>query len=228
MRNFNTFVQHFSSYVEEFGDGYVPIDYVSSDGYALGNRVRDIRSKNTKLNAKERKKVNKLGFEWDGRIQRIMPYTFERYYLVIKEYYEKHGNCHISQKYVNENGISVGVYVSYIRKFKHTLNDLQCKKLDDIHFIWGYKNKRLPFDDFCRLYKEYERRFGNKYMSNRYITPDGILLGQMCRNIRTGRRKTTEEEKKKLNEIGFVWDMDKYCLEKGIICDNRGKKKMFA
>lgn len=71
-------------------------------------------------------------------------------------------------------------------------------------------------DDFMRhtpktnkkmleLLEEYKREHGDLLVPAKYCSTDGIKLGSIVSNIRTGARKTTAEEKAKLDELGFVW-----------------------
>ena len=228
MKNFERFFTGLIDYADFFGDTLVPHNYVCDDGYKLGMHVINVRNKRTKLTKEQTSLLNAINFCWNAiKIHRVFPGNFEKYFASIQEYYEKHGDCNIPQLYVNERGEKVGLYATRIREMKNTFNKKQIERLNGIHFIWAYKNKRMNFEEFCSRYQEYEQRVGHKYVPNRYIEPDGIRFGQMCRNIRDGRRKTTPEQKARLDEIGFVWDMNKYCKEAGIIREKRGRKKQF-
>ena len=217
MRNFERFYTALIEYTEFFGDTIVPHDYVCDDGYKLGKDVINVRNRRRKLTKEQISLLNAINFCWDAtKLHRIFPNNFERYFASVQEYYEKYGDCNIPQLYINERGERVGIFATRLRSMKDTFNKKQIERLNGINFIWSYKNKRMSFEDFCCRYQEYEQRVGHKYIPNRYVEPDGICLGQMCRNIREGHRKTTPEQKAKLNEIGFVWDMNKYCEENGI------------
>lgn len=65
--------------------------------------------------------------------------------------------------------------------------------------------KVVPFDKVIELLEEYKKEYGDLLVPARYCTADGIKLGSIVSNIRTGARKTTAEQKAKLAEIGFVW-----------------------
>ncbi len=63
----------------------------------------------------------------------------------------------------------------------------------------------VPFDQVIELLEEYKNEHGDLFVPAKYCTVDGIKLGSIVNNIRSGIRKTTAEEKEKLDELGFVW-----------------------
>lgn len=65
------------------------------------------------------------------------------------------------------------------------------------------------FEKVITLLKEYKEEHGDCLVTQAYITEDGIHLGQIVRRIRKGERKTTPEEKAILDNLGFVWKVNK-------------------
>ena len=63
----------------------------------------------------------------------------------------------------------------------------------------------VSFEKVLELLEEYQNEHGDLLVPARYCTANGIKLGSIVNNIRTGVRKTTAEQKAKLAEIGFVW-----------------------
>lgn len=210
MKDFDRFFEHFEEYRDYYGDGLIPYRYESPDGYPLGSVVHSIRVGKICLTTEQRQIVNNAKFEWYGRVKRFSPATFERYYKSLEACYNEHGNCDIQQDYVNENGVAVGIIVATLRARKEMLNDKQIERLNKIGFVWRKRNKRTSTEDVCRLIREYERRNGHCYIPHTYVSPEKILLGEICRNIRNGRRKTTSEEKEMLSKAGFLWHPREY------------------
>ena len=64
---------------------------------------------------------------------------------------------------------------------------------------------RRTFDEVIKLLEEYKREYGDCLVPSKYCTADGVKLGNFVHNIRRGGRKTTLEEKARLDELGFVW-----------------------
>ena len=66
---------------------------------------------------------------------------------------------------------------------------------------------KSSFDKVITLLEEYKREYGDLLIPQRYCTKDGVKLGAIVKNLRYGTRKLTVEEKAKLDEIGFVWNV---------------------
>ena len=61
------------------------------------------------------------------------------------------------------------------------------------------------FDQVIILLQEYKEQHGDCLVPFRYVTEDGIRLGHIVNSIRSGNKKTSEEEKTILDSLGFVW-----------------------
>ena len=123
---------------------------------------------------------------------------------LLKEYKEKHNNLLVPRNYCTVDGVKLGDIVHNIRIGNRKPTSEERAKLNALGFVWECHVK-LSFDEVVELLKEYKKEKGNLLISKRYRTPDGIKLGNIVVNIRTGARKTTLEEKARLNELGFVW-----------------------
>ncbi len=66
-------------------------------------------------------------------------------------------------------------------------------------------SKVVQFDKVIELLEEYQNEHGDLFVPAKYCTANGIKLGSLVATIRSGLRKTTSEEKAKLDELGFVW-----------------------
>ena len=64
---------------------------------------------------------------------------------------------------------------------------------------------QTKFNEVLRLLEDYKKEYGNCEIRQDYKTTNGIPLGMIVHSIRCGKRKTTPEEKAKLDAIGFVW-----------------------
>ena len=79
---------------------------------------------------------------------------------------------------------------------------------------------------FDRLFVEllkYREEHGNLNVSYRYVTDNGVPLGSVVESIRRGKRKLKDEERRKLDAIGFIWDIKVYkAIEEimGILTEN--------
>lgn len=118
------------------------------------------------------------------------------------EYKEEHKDLLVPRKYCTANGIKLGELVHNIRKGDRKLKPEEREILNELGFVWYCQ---LSFEKIVKLLIEYKEEHGDMLVPQKYVTSDGIKLGSLVVRIRQGDKKLTEEEKAKLNEIGFVW-----------------------
>lgn len=189
-------------YKEEHGNCLIHADYVTSDGVKLGRFVSSLRRRRDELPIEKKKLLDEIGFLW--KAARI---SFEEIYNLIVKYKEKYGDCLIPQKYVTPEGISLGSYVTRIRRGNIAITDSQKEMLNELGFVWRLRNRRLTFDERIELILDYKNEYGDCLVPQKYVTKDGVLLGCIVRNIRSGKIIINEDQRKRLDEIGFVWQV---------------------
>lgn len=133
-----------------------------------------------------------------------MQLTFDEVIDLLKEYQKEHGDLLIPVKYCTIRGVKLGAIVHSIRSGKRKITVEEKGKLDGLGFVWKV-NPKISFDEVMKLLEEYKRVHGNLYVHEKYCTANGIKLGSIVHSIRCGKRKTTEDEKAKLDELGFTW-----------------------
>ena len=142
----------------------------------------------------------------------------------LKAYKDQHGHCN-ARKYGEYQ--SLGRWCSRIRwikgvmdkngKPKGSLSDDQVKRLDDIGFIWNSNRSRNAFDDRLEDLKAYKDQHGH---CNVKVYGEYQSLGQWCSKVRCTKRIMDKNEKtkecvlsddqvKRLNDIGFPWNSDR-------------------
>ena len=129
------------------------------------------------------------------------------FYKVIKlleEYKNEHGDLFVPVRYCTADGVKVGLIVRNIRKGARKTTAEEKAMLGEMGFVWKCREK-FSFAEIIALLEEYKNEHGDLHVPYEYCTVDGIKLGSIVNNIRSGTRKTTAEEKAKLDELGFVW-----------------------
>ncbi len=200
MLSFDEVVELLKEYKNEHGDLLVPDKYCTVDGIKLGNIVRSIRTGRRKTTAEEKEKLDEIGFVWKYREK----FSFDEVVELLKEYKNEHGNLLVPERYCTVDGIKLGHIVCDIRWGSRKITAEEKEKLDEIGFVWKCR-EMFSFTEIIELLKEYKNEHGDLLVPNKYCTVDGIKLGKIVFSIRIGNRKTTVEEKAKLDEIGFVW-----------------------
>ena len=199
---FDQVIKLLQEYKEQHGDCLVPFSYITEDGIRLGSIVNTIRSGGRKTNADEKAMLDSLGFVWKVNANRL---SFEEVVRHLEEYKEKYGDCLVPQSYTTEDGIHLGNIVSCIRMETRKVSAEEKVILDGLGFVWKMKARRLSFKDVIMLLQEYKEKYGDCLVPWSYTTEDGVRLGKVVVNIRSGNRKVSEDEKEMLDNLGFVW-----------------------
>ena len=132
--------------------------------------------------------------------------TFEEVFNLLKEYKEEHGHCNVPSDY-KVGTINLGDIVSNIRGGKRKTTNDQKAMLDSIDFVWKIHdhNSHTSFDEVVNLLEKYKEQHGHCDVPQQ-CKVGTVNLGKIVGEIRIGSRKTTAEQKAKLDSIGFVWE----------------------
>lgn len=192
------------NYSEQYGNLSVPKNYRSKTDFPLGIWVQRQRSlyKNKNISDDRIKRLTDVGMNWN-------PDNWESRFKLVKQYYEEHGTINISQKEVVQ-GVWLGKWIVS-----------QKKAMQEGKLTHEQKEllKTLPMEEVGRkdnrwwsMYEEakkYYLKFGNLNIPMGYLTSSGKKLSDWIirqrRNYKLG--KMPLEHKKKLDEIGFTWDL---------------------
>lgn len=229
---FEDIFAHLMEFKAEYNHLLVPQDYVSPDGFNLGNQVMRLRTGEKKIIKQERQRLDDEGFVWDA--SKKSNFKFEEFY----EHLKKHGTCDVVRTFVcEEDGYPLGAYVSYVRLANkgesdpdspyynkeegdpdspYYLTKSQKQLLDDEGFIW-VKRKSFNFDEYLAHLKEYNLDpKHNEIINQNYTSPDGYELGKITLQIRSGKIKLNDDQgqKQKLDNEGFIWDISANKFEK--------------
>ncbi len=150
----------------------------------------------------------------------------------LQQYYDREGHSHVPQNHIermNNREIKLGVFVAGIRQNSYTMTKERIDQLTSVQFI--YNADEYKWDIFLEGLTEYKKQYGDCNVPCQYvITRDNqqIKLGQMCSSLRSREKKGVVDKALicKLNEIGFIWDVEKYMFMKNIenlkqFCEDR-------
>lgn len=153
---------------------------------------------------------DKLYGEWDIKIS------------ALQQYYDREGHSNVPQNHIeriNNREIKLGAFVAGIRQNDYSLTKEREDQLTSVQFI--YDANEYKWDIFLEGLKEYKKQYGDCNVPYQYIiTKDNqqIKLGWMCSSLRTREKRGVVDKTLicKLNEIGFIWDVDKFMFMKNI------------
>ena len=202
-------------YRQQYGDLQVPSAYKDADGFALGNWIRNTRSRFGSGGLKESqiRELDALGMVWNS-----IDAKWERCYAEAALYYEKHGSLNLAPKYVSPSGIRLGAWVENQRAYylKGELSDDKIRRLEAIGMLWEGRNDR----QWLRAYEaaaRYFQQYGDLNIPYQYVSPEGIRLGYWVVRQRaaykgwfsiekkTNRKPLSYERKCLLDAIGMNW-----------------------
>ena len=202
-------------YRQQYGDLQVPSAYKDADGFALGNWIRNTRSRFGSGGLKESqiRELDALGMVWNN-----IDAKWERCYAEAALYYEKHGSLNLAPKYVSPSGIRLGAWVENQRAYylKGELSDDKIRRLEAIGMLWEGRNDRQWLKSY-EAAARYFQQYGDLNVPYQYVSPEGIRLGYWVVRQRAAykgrfsiekkanRKPLSYERKRLLDAIGMNW-----------------------
>ena len=203
-------------YYQEHGNLLVPKKYYTLDsnlplGLWIITQRRVYRGmSNGTLTPERIDKLNQIGMVWEEKTERL----WEEGYRHAEAYYHAHGNLDVVATYVCEDSYRLGTWINNQRAKKkgragRTLTDEQIARLENIGMIWSQVD--YAFEQGFMAAKEYLEEHGDLWAPAAYATADGFRLGYWLLSKRMAyneknEAQLTDEQKKRLEELGFQWD----------------------
>ncbi len=215
--SWNLMYESAKNYYLQNGDLEVPKRYVTENGYSLGawiNTQRLVFNGKTdgNINDEQIDLLNEIGMRWES----VRDISWERNFSAANKYYEENKNLLVNS---NENrycGVALGRWISQLRAYRKNgvqnayLTDKRIKMLDDIGMVWDVRD--LLWETNFASAEKFFKTNGHLDVPTFYVDESGIKLGAWLANIRNGKRsessrraELTDEQKKRLEVIGFSW-----------------------
>lgn len=120
-------------YKKEFGHVNVPSKYETDA--KLGRWVDVQRLYETQMEPWKKNKLDELGFQWSGDIQRAKKQRWYDMYDRLKKFYEKYGHSRVPEYW--EEDIELSIWVMGQRRPKKPHSQERKKLLDSVDFAWN-------------------------------------------------------------------------------------------
>lgn len=212
-------------YFNDNGNLEIPARYITEEGYALGSWIANQKAIrkgtiNGKLTENQINKLDSIHMIWED----YNDLNWSKHYHAAKQYYKEHGNLEVPSRYVNADGVSLGRWISSVRRWynsgahkKYLQND-RVKQLEDIGMIWNAMDN--SWKQNFKLAEQYYREHRNLDVPSNYKTKDGTHLGSWISRQKQLHRTNSlsNDQIMKLNSIGMDW-MDRVdrIWEKGFL-----------
>ena len=217
-QSWNNALAELQTYFNEHGNLDIKARYETPDGFKLGRWVCNLRTKvRTKgldqaLTPEQQQQLAELGMIWDRNSEK-----WEDYFEAAENYYKTHGNLDVMTKYMTENGLPLGRWLSEIshqvcgeNQDQLSLSEEQLKRLRSIGFRQEKKTDR-QWNEKYMLARNYYETYGNLNIPLSYSI-NGVRLGRWIANVRSKRKHPAssgmvlgEERIRQLDSIGMNW-----------------------
>jgi hypothetical protein len=212
---------HLKSYRDRVGHCRVPGKCLEN-GYNLGSWVSKQRRYKVKLSEEQRASLETLGFDWD-----VFSTAWEKAFGYLSNYKDRNGDCRVPPEYT-ESGFALGQWVSKQRRNENNLSTDRRKKLDDLGFHWNNRpsnRSSVKWENGFRHLKAYKQRIGDCRVPFNHLE-NGYKLGRWVAAQRRDKNKLSEEQRKKLDQLAFDWDVLSTNWEKAFACLGIYKKRV--
>ena len=168
------------------------------DGLKLGSWVRLQRAIKDSLTPNRLNRLNSLGLSWDP----IAEY-WEQNFAALQKFHKREGHCRVVSVH-KVDGLKLGEWVIRQRGQKDKLTPEQIKRLNSLGFIWDPIAEQWE-QAFAALQK-FRKRERHARVPQMH-QEDGLKLGTWMNNQRNRKDRLTPEQIKRLNSLGFGWDL---------------------
>jgi Fe2+ transport system protein FeoA len=160
-----------------------------------------------KMSSERRRRLDELGFIWNQ-----LEADWEEGFNYLKIYRDRVGHCRVPQRH-KENGFSLGAWVSRQRQSKNTLSLERRRRLDELGFVWDILE--ADWEEGFNYLKAYKESANHCDVPKDY-KQNGFPLGLWVSEQRVNKDRMSSERRRRLDEIGFVWDAREAAWENGL------------
>ena len=138
---------------------------------------------------------------------------WEEGFAQLRAYSNANNDTLVPQSFEAEDGHRLGKWVSVQRTKKATLSPERRRRLDELGFVWDVREQKWE-EGFTHL-RSYRESNSNCLVPFDFNTEDGYRLGAWINIQRTKKATMSPERRRRLDELGFVWDVREQKWEEG-------------
>ena len=158
-----------------------------------------------------------------GRLNDVLTVSWQTMFEQAKKYYSENGDLEVPARFITNDGYSLGHWIynqRAVRKGQQTgnLSEEQIEKLNSIGMRWDLYTD-YSWEKNFNAAKDYYEKNGHLDVPSRFVTRDGLPLGEWLSSLRTWEssgihpKYLSAERKKQLESIGMIWSKLDYYWE---------------
>ena len=167
------------------------------NGIKLGIWVRVQRQNKDRLTSDRMKRLNSLGFSWDPFAEQ-----WEMAFKILQDFVKQNGHCLVTRNTAFK-GIKLGTWVFVQRQTKDRLTHDRIKRLESIGFNWNPIDEQ--WESAFSLLQDFYSKTGHCNVEKSLVV-EGVRVGAWAFTQRQNRDKRTEDQIRRLDSIGFIWN----------------------
>jgi hypothetical protein len=185
------------------GNCNVPLRWVV-DNINIGSWVSIQRKSylSNKLDKDRIKRLDDIGFVWD-----ILESKWEEMFEVLTECKKTHGNCNAPSNWAENKQLASWVSVQRRSYKNRNLTEDHIKRLDDIGFMWNPSESK--WEEMFEALIEYKNNHGNCNVTQRWTENKQLASWVNNQRNRCKKGQLDEDKIKRLEDIGFEWNIRK-------------------
>ena len=191
------------AYFSTHGNLNIAADYVTDQGIKLGLWLDTLRKARREksgfvLSEEQITHLDRLGMCWKTHADE----KWDAMYHAAEVYYEQYGNIDIPATYVTDQGEHLGRWLYYQKK-NARLSSERRQKLEKLKVDFNSDSWEKRY----RLAKTYYEEHGDLNIAQQYKTEEHIWLGKWIYEQKRNKKKLTEIQIRKLDEINMDWEI---------------------
>lgn len=158
-----------------------------------------------------------------SRLNDVLTVSWQTMFEQAKKYYSENGDLEVPARFITNDGYSLGHWIynqRAVRKGQQTgnLSEEQIEKLNSIGMRWDLYTD-YSWEKNFNAAKNYYEKNGHLDVPSRFVTRDGLPLGEWLSSLRTWEssgihpKYLSAERKKQLESIGMIWSKLDYYWE---------------
>ena len=175
----------------------VPQGHIES-GIKLGSWVHGQRQNLNNLSEERLRLLNEINFLWDP-----LSSAWEEGLQALKKFQSRVGHCLVNRAH-KEDGFALGGWVSRQRNAKSNLSKTQIDMLNDLQFVWNVKE--ATWEEGYAALSNFKNQHNHCDVPQTFKV-NNFSLGSWVSRLRQSQSQLTDERKKRLDQLGFSWNL---------------------